>query len=200
MNWHFWRNKPMSEQQNTEFEQQQTAGEPSAQEVEAEPIESQESHQGTGSSEAAPAQADSRERELQDRLLRQAAEFDNFRKRTRKELLDSRTREREAVVREFLEILDNFERAFDAPGAEENAWLGGMRGVLLQFNSTLQRMGVKPIEALHQPYDPRLHEALGTAPNPELAEDIVCHVIQKGYLMGEETVLRPAKVMVVRNS
>ncbi len=190
----------MSEQQNTEFEQQQTAGDQTAQEVEAEPIEPQETNEGAATPEAAPAPNDSRERELQDRLLRQAAEFDNFRKRTRKELLDSRIREREAVVREFLEILDNFERAFEAPGAEENVWLGGMRGVLTQFNSTLQRMGVKPIEALHQPYDPRLHEALGTAPNPELAEDTVCHVIQKGYLMGEETVLRPAKVMVVRNS
>lgn len=135
----------------------------------------------------------------QDKYIRLAAEFENFRKRTRKEAAQSRLREREVVVLEFIEILDNLERAFEIPGAQENAWLEGMRGVHRQFVTTLTGLGVSAIEALNKPYDPRLHEALTTAPNPELANDTVIHIIQQGYMLNQETILRPAKVVVVRN-
>lgn len=135
----------------------------------------------------------------QDKYIRLAAEFENFRKRSRKESAQIRLREREAVVLDFLAILDNLERAFEIPGAEENAWLEGMRGVHRQFQGTLASLGVTEIEALSMPYNPHHHEALSTAPNPELENDTVIHVIQKGYVLNNEIILRPAKVVVVRN-
>ncbi|MGF1573696.1 MAG: nucleotide exchange factor GrpE [Sumerlaeia bacterium] len=135
----------------------------------------------------------------QDKYIRLAAEFENFRKRTRKEAAQNRLRERELVVSGFLDILDNLERAFEIPGAQDNAWLEGMKGVHKQFQTTLNSLGVSEIEALSLPYNPHLHEALSTAPNPDLENEIVLHVIQKGYILNNDLILRPAKVIVVRN-
>jgi molecular chaperone GrpE len=137
--------------------------------------------------------------DLRERMLRFAADADNARKRARKEQADAELRIREAVLRDFLEIVDNLERATASftPGANGDAKSirEGVDLVLRQFRSKLERYQVKAVEAVGQPFDPRCHEAISQLPTAEAKPGSVVHELQKGYVIGER-LLRPALVVV----
>ncbi|MEW5914080.1 MAG: nucleotide exchange factor GrpE [Thermodesulfobacteriota bacterium] len=135
--------------------------------------------------------------ELKDRVLRQAAELENFKKRSEREKADFLRRANEGLVRDLLPVLDNLERAL--AHARENAELAslleGMELVHSELLKTLGRHGLEPVEAMGQPFDPVLHEAMMQQDNPELEENTVVGEMQKGYRF-QDRLLRPAMVVV----
>ena len=137
--------------------------------------------------------------ELKDRMLRIAAEFDNYKKRTRKEMSEHEAKAREAVLRDFLEIADNLQRAVtswtESGEKDVKSVQDGVELVLRLFRSKLERYSVTVIEAQGQPFDPRLHDAISQAPSAEATPGTVLHELQKGYRVGER-LLRPAIVVV----
>ena len=139
--------------------------------------------------------------EWQDRFLRKAAEFENFRKRSEKEKSDSAALARSSVLFDFLPVADACERALKSL-SESDDESGNLRqfqqGVELlykQLFDTLGRLGVKPIEAEGKPFDPHLHEALSREETSEANEDTVVKELRRGY-MYKDKLLRPAQVIV----
>ena len=135
--------------------------------------------------------------DLRDRMLRIAAEFENWKKRARKEQSDGESKVRESVLRDVLEVMDNLERATAATGGATDlqSVQQGIALVLRLFNSKLERYDVKPLEAKGRPFDPRLHEAISQAPSTEVPPGTVLSELQKGYKLGDR-LLRPAAVVV----
>jgi molecular chaperone GrpE len=137
--------------------------------------------------------------ELRDRMLRIAADFDNWKKRARKELADVEARGKELVLRDFLEVIDNLERAIaswsDGKEGDPKAIRDGVDLVLRQFRSKLERYQVKPIESKGVPFDPRFHEAISQAVAADAKPGSILHELQKGYVIGDR-LLRPAMVVV----
>ena len=128
------------------------------------------------------------------------AEFEAARARLRREVMKDAERGRRAVLAEFLEVADNLDRALEAARTTGNieTLIQGVHMVRAQFLTTLDGFGVKPIEALGQPFDPAMHDAVATVPTAEPTEDgRVTGIIKRGYLIGEE-VLRPATVAVAK--
>jgi len=134
--------------------------------------------------------------ENRDRLLRMAAEFDNYKKRSKRDATESVRRAEDRVVQEFLPVIDNLERALaHAEGETETvALLDGVRMVHKQFLSTLERYEIKPFDSVGQPFNPELHEAIQQMASDQPA-GAVCHELQRGYLRGDRLV-RPALVVV----
>jgi molecular chaperone GrpE len=135
--------------------------------------------------------------ELKDRMLRIAAEFENYKKRARKEQTDGEAKVREAVLRDMLEVIDNLERATAATGGATDlpSVQQGIALVLRLFAQKLERYDVKPLDDKGKPFDPRLHEAISQAPSTEYPPGTVLNELQKGYKIGER-LLRPAAVVV----
>ena len=140
-----------------------------------------------------------RERDgLQDRLLRTAAEFDNYRKRMdreRRELADYTAGE---VVSELLPIVDNLERALQA-AAEDDPLRKGVELIHRQMLDLLRKRGVKPIEALGTDFDPNFHQAVIHEESTEHREGEVMAELQRGYVVGDR-LLRPAMVKVAKTA
>ena len=136
--------------------------------------------------------------EMKDRMLRVAADFENWKKRARKEQTDAVNSARESVLRDVLEVVDNLERA---AGAQANGVVDGaavMKGVSLVlrlFQQKLERYEVKPFEVTGQPFDPRVHEAVSRIESADVPSGAVAAELQKGYRIGER-LLRPALVSV----
>jgi molecular chaperone GrpE len=132
-------------------------------------------------------------------MLRIAADFDNWKKRARRDQVDGEMQAKESVLRDFLEIVDSLERAtvLWADGKETGAKSvrDGIELVLRQFRSKLERYDVKPMDAAGVPFDPRMHEAVSQVPSATVTPGSVLHELQKGYLIGER-LLRPAMVVV----
>jgi molecular chaperone GrpE len=135
--------------------------------------------------------------DLKDRMLRIAAEFENWKKRARKEQQDNESKIRESVLRDILEVMDNLERATAVTGGATDlaSVQQGIALVLRLFAQKLERYDVKAVEAKGKPFDPRLHEAISQAPSAEVPPGTVLNELQKGYRMGER-LLRPAAVVV----
>jgi molecular chaperone GrpE len=130
-----------------------------------------------------------------DSLLRLKAEFENYRRRTQRELADSETRARLGILAEFLTILDNLDRALSAAEHhEEGKVLAGVRLTHSLFADLLRKEGVEVVDPLGAPFDPRLHDAMVLQPSDE-EEGTVTAVFDRGYVLGDH-VLRPAKVAV----
>jgi len=133
--------------------------------------------------------------ELSDALLRLRAEFENFRKRSVRELVESRERAQGELLNDLLPVLDNLERALDAAEHhDEGKVLGGVRMTRDMFVDLLKRTGVEEIETDSVPFDPAVHEAMLMQPS-DRDEGLITAVLQKGYRQGER-VLRPARVAV----
>lgn len=132
--------------------------------------------------------------ELKDRYLRVCAEYDNYRKRTTREIKEIRETATEHLIKDLLPVLDNFERALQHIPDPEDAFASGIRMVFSQLKDTLMARGLLPIETIGQPFDPNVHEALAQIES-EQSEGTVVQEYQKGYLLGKR-VLRPAKVVV----
>jgi molecular chaperone GrpE len=134
---------------------------------------------------------------LQDRLLRTAAEFDNYRKRVERERRELSEYAAADVLREVLPIVDNFERALQAPsgGAELEGFRKGIELIHKQMLDLLRKRGVVPIDALGADFDPNVHEAVVQEPSRDHREGEVMQELQRGYKLGER-LLRPAMVKV----
>jgi molecular chaperone GrpE len=150
---------------------------------------------------AAPSEADELRRErdaLQDRLLRTAAEFDNYRKRMDRERRDLAEYAAADIVSELLPIIDNFERALQAPsGSDEESFRKGIELIHKQMFDLLRKRGVKAIEALGADFDPNVHEAVIHEPSESHREGEVMQQLQRGYRLGDR-LLRPAMVKVAK--
>ena len=121
--------------------------------------------------------------ELTDRLTRQMAEFDNFRKRTEKEKSQMYEIGAKDIINKILPVVDNFERGLAAVPEEEKdqPFVEGMEKIYKHFLTTLDEIGVKPIEAVGQEFNPDLHNAVMHVEDEELGENIIAEEFQKGY-------------------
>ena len=140
---------------------------------------------------------DLRIEELEDKVKRQLAEFENFRNRTEKE--KSRMYEFGArdVIEKMLPVVDNFERGLASIPEEEKGSpvASGMEMIYKQIMTTLEGLGVKPIDALNQPFDPNFHNAVMHVEDEAVEESTVVEEFQKGYIY-KETVIRYSMVKV----
>ena len=137
--------------------------------------------------------------ELTDRLTRQMAEFDNFRKRTEKEKSQMYEVGAKDIIEKILPVVDNFERGLDAVKEEdkEDPFIQGMEKVYKQLMTTLEGIEVKPIEAVGQEFDPNLHNAVMHVEDENLGENIIAEEFQKGY-MYRDSVVRHSMVKVAK--
>ena len=135
--------------------------------------------------------------DLTDRLRRQMAEFDNFRKRTEKEKSTMYEMGAKDIIERMLPVVDNFERGLASiPESEKNtAFAEGMEKIYKQFQKVLEDAGVKAIEAAGQPFDPNFHNAVMHVEDESLGENIVAEELQKGY-MYRDSVVRHSMVKV----
>jgi molecular chaperone GrpE len=140
-----------------------------------------------------------RERDtLQDRLLRTAAEFDNYRKRMERERRELSEYAANDVLSEMLPIIDNLERALQA-AATDDPLRKGVELIHKQMLDLLRKRGVRPIDAAGQMFDPNFHNAVIHEASSEHAEGQVIQELQRGYMIGER-LLRPAMVKVAKSS
>lgn len=140
--------------------------------------------------------------QLHERFLRLQAEFDNFRRRTRREADEIRQRAAEELAAALLPVVDNLERATMAAQGTDGAPKGlvdGVEMVLRQLLMELEKVGVVPIDAEGNPFDPNVHEAVAHEETDEYPDGHVMEVLQKGYLL-KDKVLRPSMVKVARSS
>jgi len=137
---------------------------------------------------------------LQDRLLRTAAEFDNYRKRMERERRELSDYVASEVLGEILPIIDNFERALQAPAAaDDDAFRKGIELIHKQMFDLLRKRGIRTIEARGSDFDPNFHQAVIHEPSAEHREGEVIEELQRGYMIGDR-LLRPAMVKVAKSS
>ena len=130
-----------------------------------------------------------------DKYLRLAAEYDNYRKRTAKEKETIYQDARIETVSKFLEVYDNLERAVNQPGDEDNVHKKGMEMIFHQLEAVLDKIGVTVLDPKGESFDPERHSAVMHIESEELGENIVSQVFQKGFLLGGK-VIRFAAVQV----
>lgn len=123
------------------------------------------------------------------------AEFDNYRKNAIKERSDLVKYGSEKLVREFLNILDNFERAIEASNGEKSPLRDGVHMIFTDLRQLLQKYGVEELKSEGQPFDPSVHEALSSEPRADMEPGRVARVLKKAYKMHDK-ILRPAQVTV----
>ncbi|TCC50368.1 nucleotide exchange factor GrpE [Kribbella pittospori] len=156
----------------------------------------------TSEEEAATAQATTEATELlaqigelEDRWRRAVADLDNFRKRAAREAERQLEDERARVIRRWLSVVDNLELALDHAGADADPVVEGVRAVRDQALAILTEYGYPRYDDLGRPFDPELHEAVGTVPAPDSPPGTVVHVVRPRY--GDaDRLLRPAAVIV----
>jgi molecular chaperone GrpE len=135
---------------------------------------------------------------LLDRVARLQAEFDNARKRAVREQQEFREFAAADVIKSFLPILDSFELALKAD-ADSGEFRNGVELIYRQFQDALQKIGVQPILAMGQAFDPRIHEAIEMVDTSDVPDHHVLGELQRGYKY-KERLLRPAMVRVARNN
>lgn len=137
--------------------------------------------------------------ELEDKVLRQSAEFANYKKRREEETARMLKYSNEDIVKELLPIIDNFERAIDMDDDnledEVSKFLSGFKMIYCNMNQILEKYGVTEIEALHKEFDPNIHQAVMTEARDGVESGIVIEVLQKGYRL-KDRVIRPSMVKV----
>jgi molecular chaperone GrpE len=164
--------------------------------------ESSQSKQGSGSSE--PAGADNELQKLKaerdsllDRLARAQAEFENARRRATKEQQDFRDFAMADAIKSLLPVVDNFERALQSK-SEAAEFRAGVDLIYKQLRDVLTKLGVQPIEAKGQQFDPHVHEAIEMVETSDAADHEVLEEWQRGYKF-KDRLLRPAMVKVAKN-
>jgi molecular chaperone GrpE len=136
---------------------------------------------------------------LQDRLLRTAAEFDNYRKRVDRERREQAELAAASLLEEMLPIVDDLERALQAPATgDAAAYRAGVELILRQMMTLLTRRGVTPIETDGADFDPRIHQAVSHEPSEAHREGQVIEELRRGYRLGDR-LLRPAMVKVAQS-
>lgn len=145
-----------------------------------------------------------REQEIQqlnDRLLRLAADFENMRKRLEREKSESISYANESLLRELLPVIDNLERAVEHGESESDfqGLLDGVRMTLKGFLTVIAKFGCAPFDSIGKAFDPNYHEALMQQESPDHPEKTILQELQKGYTLNER-LLRPASVVVSKTS
>ena len=141
-------------------------------------------------------------KENYDRLLRVSAEFENYKKRTTRELEEFRKFANQSLIKELLSVVDNLELAMNSTNGQKTIEQGLLRGLEMTHTEILkvfEKFNVKPIEAQGQIFDPTYHEAVMQEENDEFDENTVINELQKGYLI-HDRLLRPSMVVVARAS
>ena len=159
--------------------------------------ECEESGEAEKAEEAEPGAQTAKEPEeeaLNTKYMRLMADFQNFKRRTEKEKSDIYAFANEKIVKELLDVIDNFERAL-AAGNDGDKFLEGMEMILKQLLSVLERAGVSEIKCLGEDFDPNFHNAVMTEDSTEYESGKVTEVLQKGYILNSR-VVRPAMVKV----
>jgi molecular chaperone GrpE len=138
-------------------------------------------------------------KELQDRLLRLAAEFDNYKKRTAREFQQVMETANRDLILQLIDVLDNFQRALDSAKSAKDfdAFHKGVELIYAHLNEILTREGLQLIEAVGQPFDPHRHEAVMQVDDDEHPADIIVDQTQPGYLLRDK-LLRASRVIVSR--
>src|SRR5262245_10019261 len=144
------------------------------------------------------AAAEKEKKDNWDRYLRAAADLENMRKRVKRELEDAKFDTKNKILKEMLPVVDNLERAIEhaGTGAEKTPIVEGVQLVLRQFATALERLEVTAIDAMGQPFDPNLHEAISQIESDQPAGTVI-QVLQRGYRAGDR-LLRPALVVVAK--
>ncbi len=143
--------------------------------------------------EAEPAEPGAAE--LRDQLVRLAADFENFKKRTRREKEDIRKFANEGLLKDILPALDNLNRALAHVEDRSNPLVQGIEMVAKQFVDILGGYGVTPVDSKGKPFDPAIHDAMGQTPSEEYEPGCIADEFEKGYMI-HGRLLRPAKVIV----
>jgi molecular chaperone GrpE len=150
--------------------------------------------------EAKVATLEKESKDNKDRWLRAAADLENTRKRTKREIDDAKFETKNKVLKEMLPVVDNLERAIEHVGAEVDTkfkpFVEGVQLVLRQFATAFERLEVTAVDALNQPFDPNLHEAISQQESDQPPGTII-QVLQRGYRAGDR-LLRPALVVVAK--
>ncbi|MCC8142435.1 MAG: nucleotide exchange factor GrpE [Lachnospiraceae bacterium] len=196
-----------SESAETPDEEKQPEESPEEKSEEEKPEEPQEEPEASGEGESGKGspfrrkekkdKKDEQIEELNDRVRRQMAEFDNYRKRTEKEKSQMFEMGAKSVLEKMLPVIDNFERGLATVPEEEReaAFADGMNKIYKQMITVMDDLGVTPIEAVGEEFDPNLHNAVMHAEDEEVGENIVVEELQKGY-MYRDSVLRHSMVKV----
>ncbi len=189
-----------SEKEVKETEQKET-------DEETEEKTSEETSENEGGDGAGTEKAESKDpkdakiEELNDKVMRQMAEFDNFRKRTEKEKEQMFEVGAKSIIEKILPIIDNFERALEMAGSEEgkeqDPFMDGMEKVYRQLMDELEKVDVKPIEAVGKDFDPNLHNAVMQEESEEVESGKIIKELQKGY-MYRDSVVRHSMVSVAQ--
>jgi len=155
----------------------------------------------------APVQADQAADQLQklqaerdalyDRVARQQAEFENYRKRSQKEQQDYRDYALTDFAKQFLPVLDSFDRALNSQGSDTDL-RKGMELIRRQMEDALAKIGVKPVPAKGEQFDPHVHEAIEMVETEDAADNEVLDELARGYMI-KDRLLRPAMVRVAKN-
>ena len=188
------------EASSAEEETKEAGNEASAGETEAKEAEEKADKKAEKKEKKAKKKKDKKDEqieELQDRVRRQMAEFDNFRKRTEKEKSQMYEVGAKDIIEKILPVVDNFERGLDAVKEEdkEDPFVQGMEKVYKHLLTTLEGIEVKPIEAVGQPFDPNFHNAVMHVEDENFGENIVAEEFQKGYTY-RDSVVRHSMVKV----
>ena len=130
-----------------------------------------------------------------DLLLRTAAEFDNFKKRTEREILTFAEFAKANIIKELLPILDNIDRAESLEDKSGEDYIKGIEMIVKQFCSLSEKLGIAELAQVGDSFDPNCHEAVMHIEDEALGENVIAEVLQKGYKIGD-TVIRPAMVKV----
>lgn len=191
---------------NSEEEVKDTAAtdaEPEAEVVDAEIVEEADSPEPSGdeaseeaSAEAAVAKAKEEAAEWQGKYLRLHAEWDTYRRRMKEQREEESRRATEKLVEDIIPVLDDFERSINYANENgEEGLLGGVTAVYAKLNEVLVKEGVEIIDPVGQPYEALEAQAVATVDNPNVPDETVEQVYQKGYRMGNK-IIRPAMVTV----
>ena len=136
-----------------------------------------------------------------DRALRLSAEFENYKKRTQREINDFKKFANESIFRQLLSVVDNLERAISAAEetSEESALFDGVKLTHKDMIKLFETFNVKPVKAEKEPFDPNFHQAVTQEENDEFPDNTVTTVLQKGYLL-QDRLIRPAMVVVSKKT
>ncbi len=160
----------------------------------AQPPESQ----ARASLEAKISELEAAAAEAKDRHLRLAADFDNYKRRSRQEQLETIQHASAELIARLLPGLDDLQKALDhTPEGIDQAWVKGLALSVRKLEEALGAFGLEPIDSVGTPFDPKLHEAIGHEESDEYPEDTVVQELRRGYRM-RDRVVRPALVRVAR--
>ena len=173
---------------------------PTPQPAEADPGPTSEAEAVPVATEQDPlAVARAEQAKLKDQLLRTLADFDNFRKRSRRELIDAERRGKDDMLKEFLPVFDNLDRAVAhaETATDVKALADGIVLVMRQFADTLTKVGIERVPAVGQPFDPSVHEAVQQMETSDFEPGTIAAEVQAGYRNAEK-LIRPALVVVAK--